>query len=160
MDVNKQNRAVYIFWIVLAEVVGALAGVLTRAGTQEYIATVIKPPLTPPGWVFPVVWSVLYFLMGAGAARVYLTPASNARSKALGVWLLQLGINFFWSIIFFNLRSFLLAFVWTMLLWGLVIWMIVLFFRVDKGAALLQLPYLIWVTFAAWLTFGVWRLNG
>ena len=97
--------------------------------------------------------------MGIGAARVYLAPASNARSRALLVYLLQLAFNFFWSILYFNLQNYALAFFWLLALWVLILWMIRSFFKVDKAAALLQIPYLLWVTFAAYLNFGVWILN-
>ena len=82
------------------------------------------------------------------------------RRAALTVFFVQLFFNFFWSIIFFNFQTFGLAFIWLLLLLALVVLMIVLFARVDKAAALLQLPYLLWVGFALYLNFGVWRLNG
>ena len=102
MDLKK-NWKTYAFWILLAEGVGTLSGWLTREGTQVYEQTVTQPPLSPPGWVFPVVWTILYALMGIGAARVYLAPASNNRSRALLLFLIQLAFNFLWSIVFFNL---------------------------------------------------------
>ena len=150
----------YLFWVLLAEGVGALSGSLTRDGVARYEAAVQKPPLTPPGWVFPVVWGVLFALMGWSAARVYLTPASNARSRALGLFLLQLGVNFLWSIFFFNGRMYLFSFLWIMGLWGLILLMMTAFYPLDRWASWMNLPYLLWVTFAAYLTFGVWRLNG
>ena len=156
---KSNNRKTYLFWVLLSEGVGGLAGFLTREGVALYEATAAKPALTPPGAVFPVVWAILYALMGLGSARVYLIPASNARSRALGLFLLQLGVNFLWSIIFFNRQNYFLAFLWIMGLWVLILLMIAAFYRVDKAAAFLQLPYLLWVTFAAYLTFGVWRLN-
>ena len=160
MSVKKQwPWKTYGFWILFSEAVGALSGFLTREGTQRYLETVEKPPLSPPGMVFPVVWSILFALMGIGAARIYLMPASNARSRALGVFLLQLGVNFFWSILFFNLGRYGLALLWLFLLWGLVVWMILSFWRLDRPAALLQIPYLLWITFAAYLNWGVWMLN-
>ena len=155
----KRNWKPYLFWILLAEAVGALSGWLTRAASKAYSETILKPPLSPPGMVFPIVWSILFALMGIGAARIYLMPASNARSRALGIFLLQLGVNFFWSILFFNLGRYGLALLWLFLLWGLVVWMIVAFYRLDRPAALLQIPYLLWITFAAYLNFGVWMLN-
>lgn len=149
----------YAFWILLAEGVGALSGWLTRAGTKAYAQTVVQPPLSPPPSVFPWVWAVLFALMGIGAARVYAAPASNNRSRALGLFFVQLFFNFLWSIIFFNLQAYGLAFFWLLALWVLIIAMIVTFFRVDKPAAWLQVPYLLWVTFAAYLNLGVWLLN-
>ena len=150
----------YLVWVLLAEGVGALSGFLTKAGVAQYEAAARKPPLTPPGWVFPVVWGILYVLMGLGAARVYLTPASDARSRALGLFLLQLAVNFLWSIFFFNGRLYFFSFLWIMGLWGLILLMMTAFLPLDKWAAAIQIPYLLWVTFAAYLTFGVWRLNG
>jgi tryptophan-rich sensory protein len=156
---NRKNWKTYAFWILLAQAVGGLSGFLTRKGSQFYAETVVKPALSPPSAAFPIVWSILFLLMGIGAARVYLAPASNNRSRALSVWLLQLGVNFFWSILFFNLRVYGLSLLWLLLLWVLIIWMILLFYRVDKPAALMQVPYLLWVTFAAYLNWGVWMLN-
>ena len=150
----------YLVWVLLAEGVGALSGFLTKAGVARYEAAAQKPPLTPPGWVFPVVWGILYVLMGLGAARIYLTPASDARSRALGLFLLQLAINFLWSIFFFNGRLYFFSFLWIMGLWGMILLMMTAFLPLDRWAAAMQIPYLLWVTFAAYLTFGVWRLNG
>ena len=156
---EKRNWKPYAFWIIFTEAVGGLSGWLTRGGTKLYRTTIIKPPLSPPGIVFPIVWSILFALMGVGAARIYLSPASNARSRALGIFLLQLAFNFFWSIIFFNLQSFGLALLWLVVLWVLILWMIKRFHTIDPLSAWMQIPYLLWVTFAAYLNFGVWRLN-
>lgn len=143
----------------MAEAVGLLSGWLTREGTAVYAQTIAKPPLAPPGWLFPVVWTILYALMGIGAARVYLAPPSKARSLGLNLFVAQLVVNFFWSPIFFNLQAFGFAFFWLLLLWGLVFGMILAFRRVDPLAAKLQIPYLLWLTFAAYLNLGVWYLN-
>ena len=156
---KKRNWKLYAFWIIFTEAVGGLSGWLTREGTELYRTAIIKPPLSPPGIVFPIVWSILFALMGIGAARIYLSPASNARSRSLGIFLLQLGFNFFWSIIFFNLQSFGLALLWLVALWVLILWMIKIFHAIDPLSAWLQIPYLLWVIFAAYLNFGVWRLN-
>ena len=156
---KKQNWKSYAFWIIFTEAVGGLSGWLTGEGTELYRTAIIKPPLSPPGIVFPIVWSILFALMGIGAARIYLSPASNARSRALGIFLLQLAFNFFWSIIFFNIQNFGLALLWLVVLWALIIWMIISFHTIDPPSAWLQIPYLLWVTFASYLNFGVWRLN-
>ena len=118
-----------------------------------------KPPLSPPAIVFPIVWAILYALMGFGAARIYLSEPSEARSSSLHLYLIQLAVNFFWSIIFFNLQSFGGALIWLIALWALILWMILSFRKVDPLAAWLQIPYLIWVTFAGYLNAGVWLLN-
>lgn len=149
----------YAFWIVFTLAVGAFSGWLTREGTEFYNEMITKPPLSPPAWVFPVVWTILYVLMGIGAAKIYMAPRSDARFKSLYFYLVQLAVNFFWSIIFFNLQNYLFALVWLLILWVLIILMILSFSKVSKTAAFLQIPYLIWVTFAAYLNFGVWLLN-
>ena len=149
----------YAAWILLAEGVGGLSGWLTRDGARLYSQSMVQPPLSPPALVFPIVWGVLFVLMGTGAARIYLAPTSRARRRSLLLFLVQLGFNFFWSILFFNLRRFGLALAWLGMLWGLILWMILSFRRVDRWAALLQIPYLLWVTFAAYLNLGVWTLN-
>ncbi len=156
---KKPQWKAYALWILLAEAVGGLSGWLTREGTKIYNATVEQPPLSPPSIVFPIVWGILFALMGIGAARVYLSPPSAMRTRGLLLFGVQLAFNFFWSLIFFNLQNFAFAFVWLMLLWVLILWMILTFYKVDKAAALLQLPYLLWVTFAAYLNYGVWLLN-
>ena len=97
--------------------------------------------------------------MGIGAARIYLSPMSAQRTRSLLLFFLQLIFNFFWSIIFFNLQAFGFALIWLVVLWLLILWMILSFAQVDKVAALLQIPYLLWVTFAAYLNYGVWMLN-
>lgn len=156
---KKHRWKPHAFWIILTEAIGGLSGWLAREGTEIYNATITKPPLSPPSIVFPIVWGILFALMGIGAARIYLASASGARSRSLLLFLVQLVVNFFWSIIFFNLQAFGFSFIWLFLLWILILWMILSFRKVDKIAAWLQIPYLLWVTFAAYLNFGVWLLN-
>lgn len=159
IDMKKAIWKVYAVWILLTEAVGALSGWLTREGTKLYNATVMQPPLSPPEWVFPAVWSILFALMGYSAARIYLAAPSAARSRGLLLYGIQLIFNFFWSIIFFNLQMYGFALAWLILLWLLILWMILTFRTVDRTAARLQIPYLLWVAFAAYLNFGVWFLN-
>lgn len=159
MNLKKSTWKAYGFWILLTESAGALSGRLTREGTKLYISSMRKPPLSPPSLVFPIVWSVLFTLMGVGAARIWLSSPSDARRRGLWVYLIQLTVNFFWSILFFDLQAFGLSLLWLGLLWVLVFLMIRVFRPIDKTAAWLQLPYLLWISFAAYLNFGVWRLN-
>lgn len=149
----------YIISALIASAVGGLSALLSMDGMAVYNSSVVKPPLTPPGWVFGVVWTILYALMGISAARIWLSKDSEAKSKGLNLYVAQLIVNFFWSLIFFNAQAFGFAFFWLLLLWALVLLMILQFNKVDKKAALLQIPYLIWLTFAAYLSFGVWILN-
>lgn len=156
---KQHTWKIYAAWILLAEAVGGLSGWLTRDGAKAYSQNIIQPPLSPPAMVFPIVWGILFALMGIGAARIYLAPPSRERTNSLRIFLLQLAFNFFWSILFFNLQAFGVALVWLLILWGLILWMIVAFRKVDPLAAWMQIPYLLWVTFAAYLNYGVWMLN-
>ncbi len=159
MKPTKPTFKTYAFWILFTEAIGALSGFLTREGTEIYKQTIQKPPLSPPAIVFPIVWTLLFAAMGFAAARIYQSPITKNRSYAVGIYLLQLFFNFFWSIIFFEFEAFGFAFFWLLTLWGLIGLMIWLFAKLDKKAAVLQIPYFLWVTFAAYLNAGVWWLN-
>ncbi len=156
---KKINWKNYLIWIGITEAVGALSGFLSRQGTENFSQNVIQPPLSPPGILFPIVWAILYALMGIGAARVWDTKPSRDRSLGINLFIAQLIFNFFWSLIFFNDGAYGIALLWLLILWALVFTMIKVFYRVDKAAALLQIPYLLWLTFAAYLNAGVWYLN-
>ena len=157
---EKARWKAYILWVGLAEAVGILSGLLSREGMRIYNEVAVKPAFTPPMWVFPVVWSILFALMGIGAARIWLSEDSPARSRGLNLFVAQLIVNFFWSLIFFNLQAYGFALVWLILLWVLVAWMTLEFYRVDPLAAFWQIPYLLWLTFAGVLTAFVYILNG
>lgn len=149
----------YLLSVLLACAVGALSGFLSRNGMREFQTSVLKPPLTPPSILFPIVWTILYVLMGLGAALVAQSPSGRFQRTALRIYALQLTVNFFWSILFFNFSAYFAAFLWLILLWVLVLLMIWSFAGVNRAAALLQIPYLLWLTFAAYLNWGVWVLN-
>ena len=152
---NMKHWKSYLFWIALSEGVGALAGFLTREGIRQFSATAIQPPLSPPSWVFPIVWSILYALMGIGAARIWLTP----EKRGINLFLTQLIMNFFWPLLFFNTKAYGFAVLWLVGLWLLVLAMMLAFRKSDRLAAWLQIPYLLWLTFALYLNVGVWYLN-
>lgn len=156
---KMQKRKTYLFWILLSEAVGILAGILTSGGVDAYGMLAAKPALTPPAVVFPIVWTILYALMGIGAARVQLSGNSPEQRRGISLFILQLILNFFWPLFFFNLQAYGFAFVWLLALWAAVLLVILTFYKTDKLAALLQIPYLIWLTFAAYLNLGVWLLN-
>ncbi|MBE7063321.1 MAG: tryptophan-rich sensory protein [Clostridia bacterium] len=153
---HKKTR-VYIVSILIPLAVGALSALLTRNSMEDY-AALAQPPLSPPGWLFPIVWTILYTLMGISSARIYLSSEPK-KNSALRTYAVQLAVNFFWTILFFNLDARLLALVWLILLDILVIRMIVQFRQIDRPAALLQIPYLLWLLFATYLNAGVWLLN-
>lgn len=145
----------YVISVAIALAVGGLSALLTK-GSMDIYTTLNQPALSPPSWVFPVVWTILFTLMGISAARVYL---KNRTNKGLIVYGIQLIVNLLWSIIFFNLRAFLFSFIWLLLLWILIIIMIMEFAKTDKLAAYLQVPYLLWVTFAGYLNYMIYILN-
>ena len=155
----SKNWKIYLLWILLAEAVGGLSGWLTRNAVSLYSQSIVQPPLSPPGWVFPVVWTILFALMGIGAAAIWLSPPSQARNLGLNLFITQLVVNFFWSPLFFNAQAYGLAFFWLLLLLALVLGMILVFRKANPKAAVLQIPYLLWLIFAAYLNFGVWYLN-
>ncbi len=155
----KRNWKPYVIGILLTEAVGGLSAFLTREGSQLFNETAVQPPLSPPAIVFPIVWGILYALMGISAARIYTATPSRSRNLGLNLYIAQLVMNFFWSLIFFNAQAYGLAFWWLLVLWGLVLGMILVFWKTDPLAAILQIPYLLWLTFAAYLNLGVWRLN-
>ena len=155
----KNKWKIYAFWIALSEVVGIISGLLIRNGVEIYGLTVNKPPLSPPDWVFPVVWTILYALMGISAARVWLAEDSREKSRSISLFIAQLAVNFFWPLFFFNLQAYGFALLWLILLWVLVFLLIFNTRRVDMLASWLLIPYLIWLTFAIYLNFGVYLLN-
>lgn len=146
-----------LFWcIVLPLAVGGLSAFLTR-GSMETFQLLNKPVLSSPGWLFPVMWTFLYILMGV-ASYLVLTSGKPNRS-ALTVYAIQLVFNFFWSVIFFNFDAYLFAFVWLVILWILILVTMILFFRISETAGYLLLPYLLWVTFAGYLNLYIYLLN-
>lgn len=156
---KHKRTLVYAFWILLTEGIGALSGWLTRDGMQYFKTSTVKPPLSPPPILFPIAWGILYALMGIGMARIVLSARSKERDDGMQIYLLQLAVNFAWSIVFFSLRSYLGALAVLFLLLILILLMIKSFRRVDRPAAALQIPYLVWVCFAAYLNAGVYLLN-
>ncbi len=149
----------YVVGIAIPVVVGLLSALLTKDSMDIY-KTIVQPPLAPPGILFPIVWSVLYVLMGVSSTLVYNDEADKREKRiAFTLYALQLVANFFWSILFFNQRLFLASFVLLVLLWALIIGMIIRFYKINKPAALLQIPYLLWVTFAGYLNLAIYLLN-
>ena len=155
----KINKLLLIKSIAIPSVMGAVAGFLTRNAMQDF-ETLNQPPLSPPGWLFPIVWTILYVLMGISAYMIKVADASTEEiDDALTIYRYQLIVNFLWPVFFFNFGWYLFAFAWLILLWILVILMIKKFYSISKPAAYLNIPYLLWLTFAAYLNLGVWWLN-
>ena len=151
---------VYIVSILIAVGTGLLASALTQ-GNMDIYTKIVKPPLAPPSILFPIVWTVLYVLMGISSAMIFINRKDNiiASQNALSLYGANLIANFTWSIIFFGFNKFLFAFVWLPFLLFIIIRMIISFEKLNKVAAYLQLPYMVWVIFAGYLNFAIWYLN-
>lgn len=139
--------------------VGGLAAWLSGGGMADYSA-VNQPPLSPPGWLFPVVWTILYLLMGYASYRVLISGADEGQiRRALTLYGAQLALNFLWPLVFFGLDWYLAAFVVLIALWVLIYLTMRAFSEIDEWAGNLLLPYILWVTFAGYLNLGVYLLN-
>ena len=148
-----------IISVLLPLVVGGLSALLA-GNSMETFQSFKQPPLSPPGWLFPIVWTVLYVLMGVASYLVAVSDAPAGEIKnALKAYAIQLAINFFWSILFFRFGLLWFSFFWLLLLWGFLVETIILFGRISKTAGLLLIPYLLWVTFAGYLNFAIALLN-
>lgn len=156
----KKKLKSFMISIGISLSVGIISALLTQ-GNMNIYEEVITPPLSPPSFLFPIVWTVLYILMGISAALIYNDSIASKRIKdrTLYTYAASLFVNFSWSIIFFNIRAFLFAFIWLLLLLFLIISTIMQYKKINKAAAYLQIPYAVWVTFAGYLNFGIWFLN-
>lgn len=160
---KKINWTSLLTNLALSVGTGALAALFTRGSMEQY-ELMYKPPLSPPGWLFPIVWTILYIAMGIAAYLVCETETSKSMSSnyfqenkktALITYYIQLFVNFTWSIIFFNLKYYWLAFAWILLLWYLIYLTIRRFYEINKTAGIILVPYLLWVTFATYLTLAI-----
>ncbi len=155
----KKNWKTYALFVGITLFIGALSAFFSRNGMEGFQENVTQPLLSPPMILFPIVWTVLYILMGVGASRVYLEGAKAGKSRCLNLYVVQLVFNFFWSLIFFNARAYGFAFLWLLILLFLVVWMTFCFWKTDKLSGILQIPYILWLLFAAYLNFAIWQLN-
>ncbi|MFH1106666.1 MAG: TspO/MBR family protein [Candidatus Micrarchaeota archaeon] len=146
-------------FILLCELAGIVGAVFTTPNIPTWYAVLAKPAWTPPSWVFGPVWTLLYALMGIAAYMVYRQPESAARSFGVRAFSVQLALNVLWSAVFFGLQSPGTGFAVIELLWFVIAACTLVFWRVSRPAALLMVPYLAWVTFAAALNYAVWILN-
>lgn len=154
---KNERLKTYVSSILIPVVLGALVGLLTQRCMDDFEA-LRQPPLSPPGWLFPVVWSILYTLMGVSLGMIRLSRDSR-REDALFLFALQLFVNLVWPVLFFCWELRLSAFFVLVLLIALVIAMIARFWRIRPAAGILNLPYLVWLGFAAWLNLAVYLLN-
>ncbi len=155
----KINKKLLFKCIALPLAVGGLSALLT-SGSMKQFEALNQPPLSPPGWLFPVAWTILYTLMGI-ASYLILTAEGfeEQKKKAITLYIYQLVVNFLWPTFFFNFQWYFFSLLWLLLLWVLVLIMLLQFYKISRPAAYLIVPYLLWLTFAAYLNFGVWLLN-
>ncbi|MBQ2827134.1 MAG: tryptophan-rich sensory protein [Clostridia bacterium] len=161
MPEKKKNTVLtYVIAIAIPLAVGILSALLTR-GNMDVYQRVVTPPLSPPSILFPIVWTVLYLLMGISSAVVWQKKDTDptAADRALSYYAASLAFNFAWSIIFFNFGKYLFAFLWLICLLYLIVRTVLLYRRISPVAAYLQIPYIVWVIFAGYLNFGIWVLN-
>ncbi len=156
-------RIVYIKWkpLLLSLAVSLGAGgvsALITGNSMDVYKTLNRPPLSPPGIVFPFVWTILFILMGIAAYLIYLSEDERLK-KTLAIYVIKLFVNILWPPIFFRLQAFWFSFAWLILLWFFIIVTSVLFYRINKTAVYLMIPYLLWVTFAGYLNLGIALLN-
>ena len=156
---RKQWKALFIS-ILIPLAVGGLSGYITKNASAQF-QSMVQPPLAPPAWLFPVVWTFLFILMGIASYLVWKDPHTtpDAKAAALRIYGIQLAVNFFWTVLFFNLGLYFAAFVWLLLLWGLILITFFRFRKISSTAGLLLLPYLLWVTFAGYLNLAIALLN-
>lgn len=139
--------------------VGGIAGYATAAGVNDWYAALNKPSFNPPGYVFGPVWTFLYLLMGISLFIIWKSPQGHDRTNALTIFFVQLFLNFAWSFLFFRFHQPGWALADIVLIWIGIITMIILFKKISRTAALIQIPYLLWVSFATILNAAIWQLN-
>lgn len=146
--------------ILIPLIIGVFSGIISGNSIEQF-SKMNKPSLSPPGWLFPIVWTILYVLMGIASYLVLVSNNKNQNvlKKALKTYGIQLIFNFFWSIWFFNLNLYFFSFLWLIILWILISITILLFYKISKLSAYLLLPYILWVTFAGYLNLGIAILN-
>ena len=157
---NMNTIGKLLLCMVLPIAVGGFSAYLTSGETNgEWFSTLVKPFFNPPGYLFGPVWTTLYLLMGIGVFLVWNTPKTSLRQHALLIFIVQLFFNFWWSILFFSLHQSFIAIIDILIMWILIAYMITVFKKIKPIAAYLQIPYLLWVSFATVLNISLWYLN-
>ncbi|MDO4808558.1 MAG: TspO/MBR family protein [Eubacteriales bacterium] len=150
---------VLVIAVLIPLAVGGASSVITRSAMTQY-NSFNKPALSPPGWLFPVAWTILYILMGLASGIVFLSDCDpDVKRTALIIYVVQLVFNFFWSIFFFNMSLYLFSFIWLLAMWMMVIACTVLFWIANRAAGMMMLPYIAWSTFAAYLNLAVYLMS-
>jgi len=156
---NKSKIGKLIVSLLLPLGLGAIAGIFTSKAIPEWYAALNRPSFSPPNWLFGPVWTTLYILMGISLFIIWTQAKSKERDLAIFVFLLQLALNFFWSFIFFYFNRIGFALVEIILLWIGIVIMLVLFYKIKPITAYINIPYLLWVSFATILNASYYFLN-
>ena len=149
----------FLICLLLPLIIGGISGLATASGIQSWYVTLHKPSFNPPNYLFSPVWSFLYILMGVSLYIIWINGKGKNRIDALRIFVIQLTLNFLWSFLFFKFNLIGVAMLDILLIWISIILMILFFSRVSKISAYLQIPYLLWVTFATILNGAIWLLN-
>jgi len=168
---NKKSFIIKaLILVIVCEIIGIIGRIATAEGVTSWFQTIEKPFFNPPAWLFAPVWTILYFLMGISAALVWHKGTDNGRERifemdngnvrtALGLFAIQLFLNFCWSFLFFKYHLLFVAFIEIITMLIFIVLTTVHFYRIDKIAGLLMIPYILWVSFASILNFSLWFLN-
>lgn len=148
-----------IICLTIPLLVGGVSGYATVSSLQNWYPTLVKPSFNPPNYLFGPVWTLLYLLMGVSLYIIWSSPAGTVRNAAIFAFALQLFLNFWWSILFFGLHHPLAALAEIIAMWFAILYMIIAMRAVSPTAAYLQVPYLLWVSFATLLNAAIWWLN-
>ncbi len=156
---KKQNIIKLAISLILPLAVGSIAGIFTSQAIPQWYASLNRPSFNPPNWVFGPVWTTLYILMGISLFLIWKQNASKERNRAILFFSIQLLLNFAWSFIFFYFKMIGFALIEIIVLWISIVYMLFLFYKIKPVAAYLNIPYLLWVSFATILTAGYYLLN-
>ena len=160
MSERVKKILTYVVSILIPVGTGTLSALITM-GNMDIYEEIATPPLAPPGWLFPVVWTILYVLMGISSGMVWLKRKQMPKEvdKAISYYAISLAFNFVWSILFFNFRLYLVSFAWLIVLLVLIVYTIRAYLKISRVSAYLQIPYAAWVAFAGYLNLAIWFLN-
>ena len=154
-----KNLLKLILCILIPLAIGAISGIVTTSKIGTWYKMLNKPFFNPPNYIFGPVWSLLYILMGISFYLILQSTNNEKRSLAISIFVFQLILNFLWSFLFFKYQLLGAAFIEILLLWGSIVYMIIVFYRINKTAGIIQIPYLLWVSFASILSGSILWLN-
>ena len=156
---EKRNLRKLTVCMLICLSAGWLGSVFTSSSVKTWYFTIAKPSFNPPSWVFGPVWTLLFIMMGISIYFIVKNGITDRNKKAVYIFAMQLLLNIIWSMLFFGMKSPMLAFFEIIVLWLAIAWTMMAFIKLSKKAAYLLIPYILWVSFAALLNFGIWILN-